>query len=264
MLSMYPTFGPDALREIGIYVYALADPRDQAIFYVGKGNDDRWYSHLKAADGSSEDDPSLKLSRIREIHSAGMEVGVHFLRRQLPSDELALELEALAIDALTLGNKLDSNKYGTLTNKVSGHEAIGRRYMSLAEAAQTFNAEEIGDVTEPVIMLNLARTWTPEMKPEDLWEYTRNAWMVGSRREGAQFAFAVSFGIVRAVYRISGWRERREPDRNWQEDLGKKKPRWIIECGHAPVSDDSMSRYLQKSVKRYINNPQWPFLYLNC
>lgn len=260
---MYPTFGPDALLELGTYVYALVDPRDHEVFYVGKGVEHRWLSHIKSADGATEDDPGLKLSRIREIHSAGMAVGVHFLRRQIPSDKLALELEALAIDVLVLGNKLDSTKYGALTNKVLGHEAIGKRYMSLAEAAHTFIAEEIGEVIEPVIMLNLARTWTPEMSPEELWEFTRNAWQVGSRREGAKFAFAVSFGVVRAVYQIAGWRERCEPDRNWRDDIGKK-PRWIIESEHAPVSDPSMAKYLQKSVKRYINNPQWPFLYINC
>lgn len=263
MFREYPIFGPDALRELGIYVYALEDPRNQEIFYVGKGNDHRWLSHLKAADDASETDPGLKLSRIRDIHALGLAVGVHFLRRQLPSDHIALELEALAIDTLTLGNKLDPTKYGVLTNRVSGHEAIGKRYMSLADAAQTFVAEEIGEVLEPVIMLNLARTWSPDMKPENLWDYTQNAWLVGARREGAKFAFAVSFGIVRGVYQVSGWRERREPDRNWQDDIGKK-PRWIIECDHAPISDESMAKYLQKSVKRYINNPQWAFLYVNC
>ena len=262
-LDTYPVFSQDALRELGTYVYALSDPRNEEIFYVGKGNDHRWFSHLEAAEDSSDTEPSLKLARIREIHLAGQQVGVHFLRRQIPSDSLAFELEALAIDVLTLGNKLDSEKYGSLTNKVLGHEAVGKRYMSLAEAAQTFSAEEISDVTEPVIMFNLARTWNPEMKPEELWEFTRNAWVIGARRAGAQFAFAVSFGIVRGVYRISGWRERREPDRNWQEDIGKK-PRWIVECDHAPASDPEMEKYRQKSMKRYIKNPRWPFLYLNC
>lgn len=259
----YPVFSQDAIRELGTYVYALSDPRDNEIFYVGKGNDHRWFSHLEAAEHSSDAEPSLKLSRIKEIHLAGEQVGVHFLRRQIPSDPLALELEALAIDVLALGNKLDSEKYGSLTNKVLGHEALGKRYMSLAEAAQTFSAEEISEVTEPVIMFNLARTWSPEMKPEELWEFTRNAWKVGNRRSKAQFAFAVSFGIVRGVYRIAGWRERREPDRNWQDDNGKK-PRWVIECDHAPNSDPAMDRYRQKDVKRYIRNPQWAFLYLNC
>ena len=99
------------------------------------------------------------------------------------------------------------------------------------------------------------------MSADDLWEYTRNAWTCGPRREGARFALAVSYGIVRAGFEISGWREWANKDRNF--DPGQKM-RYVIESNHAPTSHPEMAKYVQKNVKSLINNPQWSFRYLNC
>ena len=66
----YPPFSKDAMRELGHYVYTLADPRNGHIFYVGKGVDDRWSQHVSDARKNLEDE-SLKLGKIREIEDAG-------------------------------------------------------------------------------------------------------------------------------------------------------------------------------------------------
>ncbi len=65
-------FKQSVKEALNFYVYALVDPRDKKIFYVGKGSGDRVFQH--AEDSLNENDESLKLSTIRNIHSANMEV----------------------------------------------------------------------------------------------------------------------------------------------------------------------------------------------
>jgi uncharacterized protein len=40
------------------------------------------------------------------------------------------------------------------------------------------------------------------MLPDELYEATHGWWRVGSRREKARYAMAVSHGVVRVVYEI--------------------------------------------------------------
>ena len=40
---------PEVRAKLGVYVYALVDPRMGDVFYVGKGKGDRVYQHVRAA-----------------------------------------------------------------------------------------------------------------------------------------------------------------------------------------------------------------------
>ena len=39
-------------KRLGLYVYALRDPRDEKLFYVGQGERDRVLSHFKEAENA--------------------------------------------------------------------------------------------------------------------------------------------------------------------------------------------------------------------
>ncbi len=64
-------------EPLGYYVYALVDPRNSKIFYIGKGKENRVFQHAKGAledileDALSENAPNLKLDTIRSIISEG-------------------------------------------------------------------------------------------------------------------------------------------------------------------------------------------------
>lgn len=40
-------FSDKVKQKLGYYVYALADPRDNKIFYIGKGINNRIFQHCK-------------------------------------------------------------------------------------------------------------------------------------------------------------------------------------------------------------------------
>jgi hypothetical protein len=42
-----------------------------------------------------------------------------------------------------------------------------------------------------------------------MYEATRGWWVIGPRRTDADYAFAVSRGVAREVYRLDGWRRQR-------------------------------------------------------
>lgn len=59
------------------YVYTLVDPRDGAIFYVGKGTGSRVHQHEREA-AKPETVCSKKINKIKDIWAAGKEVGKEF------------------------------------------------------------------------------------------------------------------------------------------------------------------------------------------
>ena len=79
------------LNILKSYVYMYIDPRNNEIFYIGKGKNGRVYAHLR---DTSEHD---KTARIAKIRQAGQEPQIDFLRYGL-SDSEAMLVEAVAID----------------------------------------------------------------------------------------------------------------------------------------------------------------------
>ena len=57
--AVVPTSVPVEVRnKLGVYVYALVDPRTSEVFYVGKGQGNRVYQHVQAAIGDVKPDRS--------------------------------------------------------------------------------------------------------------------------------------------------------------------------------------------------------------
>lgn len=95
------------------YVYALIDPRNDIIFYIGKGSGARYKTHSKE---KSKNITNLnKFSRIKKIHDAKLEVKTEILFPYL-NEEDAFELEKIMI--YRLGRKC--LKEGKLVNVVPG------------------------------------------------------------------------------------------------------------------------------------------------
>lgn len=84
------------------YVYELIDPRDHAVFYVGKGKGNRWKHHRREAVSGKF---SRKCDLIREIEESGASYDVRFVSEHLTEtaayEAEKLHIEQIGLDALT-------------------------------------------------------------------------------------------------------------------------------------------------------------------
>ena len=199
------------------YVYVLVDPRDDSIFYVGKGTDRRLLDHgdealLEVESGAR----SSKVASIREIRAVGLEPRIDVVRHGL-CEEQAFHVEGALIDCL---DDL------TNVNKGLGKEQ-GRS--SLKELTWRYGATPVDDDAPPAICVRL-KAWKDQheelehgtfreghgfregMTPEELAESGRAWWATisrnGAHKRGVRHAVVVYQGITRAVMEIGEWTQR--------------------------------------------------------
>jgi hypothetical protein len=241
-------FSPYVGEHLNFYVYLLRDPRDEQIFYVGKGRDNRVFAHAK--DALDETQSSDKLDRIRAIREAGLEVEYELLRFGLSSKE-AFEVESAAIQLLGLHD---------LLNIVAGHHGAERGRMSVEDATSLYEAPPAPDIDVPAMLIKIPKLWYPAMPASALYDATSGWWALGSRCQNAKYVFSVNRGVIREVYEVDSWRQRIEGERDWQDDIGKKA-RWGFE---GRVAED-LARYRGTSVKHLFKRGEAsPTKYVNC
>ena len=210
----------DTQHALGFYVYALRDPRDGEVFYVGKGKGERILQHVTEA-GKNPTSEKAKLKRIKDIEAKGFKVEHLFLRTGLKTEDLAFAIEQAVIDAF-LANRATSNGVSKLTNLVAGHEHHELGLASLETVLARHGKAKTPQIKEPILVLKLNRLWEPDMNAEALLKVSQGVWGVGKEiREKAQVALVISFGIIRGVYEIDrdGWKPAPKP---------KDKGKWVF------------------------------------
>lgn len=221
------------------YVYALVDPRDGRLFYIGKGKDSRVFAHAENAIEGDVD--TEKLNLIREIIASGNKVETLILRHAIKSEKQAYLVESVIIDFCSMLVNRGIDLRTGLANIVSGHNSEVFGVMSTNDVIALYEAKEAPKFKEKGILFRIPQLWTPAMPPADLFESTRGWWVLSKRREEAKYGFAVSKGVIRQVYRIDSWRERTEGDRGYLEG---ERTRWGFEGEVAP----EMAHFVNTSV----------------
>ncbi|RKF22291.1 hypothetical protein DBZ36_01190 [Alginatibacterium sediminis] len=200
-------FSKEVQKQLGHYVYALVDPRNDSIFYVGKaGFNARPFHHLKMKDEKGK--RGSKNDIIEEIRSSGKEPRVDIIRHGLADEQTAFEVEAAVIDALGQSN---------LTNLVSGHHKE-RGYQSGDRLSRVYGAEEISvdDLNTNAIIFFLNQSYHPKIEEAELYDATRQFWGVSWDKVTKQYeddelvyplALAVADGVIVAAYDIVNWFE---------------------------------------------------------
>jgi hypothetical protein len=247
-LISYSKFDDIAAKKIGFYVYALQDPSTGTIFYVGKGVKNRWFDHIKAAHKSKIGDLSEKLEMIRAIEARGEAVKVWIVRHGIRDEKTAFEVESAVAHTLKIvGSTVQSSHFVDLKNLVETHRPEGG-LIPVSKAQSLYNARRAQKITVPCVLVKVSKKWTPEMSDEEVMEATIGWWPYRKEAHNAKYAFAVSRGTIRGVYRIAHIRDRRKGDRDWEHDLGKKRPRWGFPDG-CEQATELMDIYLDASVK---------------
>jgi hypothetical protein len=242
--GMNEGFACGVTEQLGWYVYLLVDPRDDAVFYVGKGTGQRCFAHVGEARAMAADalGDYEKLSRIRAIEASGQSVDIQLLRHGLNEGE-ALLLEAACIDLLE-----------HLTNRVAGHGwATG--LMSVAHANWLYGARPVElDPAHPVILVRINRSYRRGMPETGIYEATRKWWKIAAWRRQLdqpgtpQWALGVANGIVRGVYRIEAWEQPGPADIAIDS---KRIGRWGFR-GHRDSALEA--RYLGGDVSQYLTS----------
>jgi uncharacterized protein len=183
------------IEKLGYYIYLLIDPRDNKVFYVGKGNGNRINQHLLGAlDNKTKE--SEKIKRIREIENGGHKIMNVILRHGLTEKE-AFEVESAMIDFLGKDK---------LTNIVSGHHSLDNGLMDLEELKIKYEAPK-AVFDEPAILITINRAYYKGINSNELYEATRKHWNVNINRvANTKIACAVYRGIIREVYSINEWK----------------------------------------------------------
>lgn len=252
-------------EQVGWYVYALIDPRNSAVFYIGKGKGNRAFQHANEARNSS-DVNSQKFQIIRDIQDkTGANPRVVILRHRLASESEAFQIEAALLDfaRLNIDREVVQSEGVELANSVRGHHSNAVGLMSAADIEAIYAATPLAlsEFPHSAIAFRIAKRWSPAMSTQDVYEVTRGWWRIGSRRQRARLALAVSDGIIRGIFEIQGdsWRPRVAGDRGFTPN---SPSRWGFEGIDASGSyPDILHRDISSWFKA---GNQTPFLYVNC
>ncbi|WGZ95509.1 MAG: hypothetical protein QJT81_05845 [Candidatus Thiothrix putei] len=234
-------FSDEVQKKLAYYVYFLRDPRDQTVFYVGKGVENRVFAHVANAlkDQGSESD---KIQHIQAIHKAGNAVE-HLILRHGLTEETAFELEAAMIDFIGLKN---------LRNDQNGHYSNDFGLMSTDAIKAMYEADPFDEKTaEPLLLININKLFKRDMSTDQIYEATRASWKIGgNRRKVAKYAVATYRGLTREVYRISEWYQ--------VEDS-----RWAF---NGELADEERRlKYRHKSIAHlFPKGASFPVRYINC
>ena len=242
---MTEKFTEETSRNLGHYVYRLIDPRNGRTFYIGKGQGNRVFAHVLAADKleieTYDDEDSnelpLKLDVITKIRDAGLQP-IHIIHRHGMSRESALEVEAALIDA-TPG----------LTNIQSGHGSNERGPAHVDQLAKQYGTTEIEFNPSHKLLLIKIRPETVEQR--GTYEGVRRSWRINTKRaKRADYVLAIVDGICCGVFVADTWQASKDVPGRYEFDGPKDE---------APVS----TIYNGKRIPRRLRKPGMasPILY---
>ena len=232
------------IENLKHYVYLYVDPRDESVFYVGKGSGDRCLVHL------TEEGETEKNEQIAAIRDSDLEPRIDILVHGLPDATTALQVEAAVIDLF--GSE-------QLTNRLRGwnSEAFGR--MTLKDVAALYDPKEI-QITEPSLLIRINQLFHYAMEPIDLYDATRGIWRIGTDRDKVQLAFAVFQGVVREVYEVAVWLPAGSTFSTRGDLWDDERWEFVGVIADTPIRD----KYIDGSVVHYFGaNVQSPFVYVN-
>ena len=242
------TFPAKVREKLKYYVYLYIDPRDGEPFYIGKGKGNRAFGHL------NDTSETEKVRFITELSELGLTPRIELLKYGLTEKE-ALLVEATAIDLL------DVKK---LTNISRGHGSRHGARASADEVVSSLDPKRV-DVSDPAILININRAYRHGMLPIELYDATRSAWIVGTKRDKATVALSVYRGVVREVYKIETWVPGRSSMRHDDSEdyYDPMQDRWEF---IGKIAEDTLrKKYYGKSVGHYFKKgARNPIKYVNC
>lgn len=177
-------FSDKVKQKLGYYVYALADPRDNKIFYIGKGINNRIFQHEEKLDNSN------KSNRIKEILSSGNKIKKLIISYGLSEKEAFVAESAL----INIMNYIDSQ---SLTNVVSGHHTAP--VITAEDFEKIYGAEILSkeDIFRNLLIVKINSLYKYDMSDSQVMECARGHWIIDTKRaENCDYLIAVNHGLI--------------------------------------------------------------------
>ncbi len=195
-------FDPLQKEKLGEYVYALRDPRDKKIFYVGQGIKDRVFEHFNEAQSSLNsaipfNQMSSKVIRILDIWNNNEDVEWIILAHNLPSNNNVADfVESAIFDGLS-----ESQNGETLNEQTPP-----RSSRLLPEDLEAMAAEFVYPTTahSHVFVFPIQSALYYGLTP---YNATRSTWGIHSQYQTLNPAFAVGLknSISKGSFEVSAW-----------------------------------------------------------
>lgn len=199
------TFNIDgrAAEKLGLYVYALIDPRDRKVFYIGQGHRNRVNDHFDEtrASISNGGEFTSKIRRIQNIWEEGMDVDIVIIRHGLQSQEEANHAEGACISILGLSQN------GFTYNLNAGPSSVGHGAL-LIDDVEMLNAEPVYP-TKRIDRVFVFNSNSSSLDGDGLYDAIRGDWIVSATNRAVfpSYAVVLSRGVSSKVYQITEWEE---------------------------------------------------------
>lgn len=261
------SFSEKALQNLnGYYVYALIDPRNNKVFYIGKGIDNRVFSH-EMESGKAPDSEKKKLQTIYAIETSGLQVKRIIINWGLTENE-AFAAEAALINFLNFTDDIQ------LTNIVAGHHV--HESLSVEDFETMYGAQPLleSDIKHNILVIKINKRYRRNMTAFELYEAVRGIWkasMNSIKKRKVEYVFGVYNQLIVAVYKPDEWHYVHEmidvprPEELNKSNFNQIKKRIYFICNDYTAMDENQHFYLHKSISELKVNQsaQNPITYLN-
>jgi hypothetical protein len=189
-------------EKLGKYIYALRDPRDSKIFYVGQGINDRVFEHFGEAEyclnsNRTFNQLSSKVIRILDIWKNNEDVQWLILAHNLPIDNNVSDyVESAIVDGLS------ESQNGETLNEVSPPKSS----RLLADDLDAMAAAFVNPLTphSNVFIFPIQNALNNGVSP---YNATRTTWAVSNNNQSLRPSFAVGLkhSISKGSFEITSW-----------------------------------------------------------
>lgn len=221
------------VTKLGYYVYALVNPLTDKVFYIGKGIENRVFSHKLEVLENKSGIESLKKLEIKEILDHNLDIKHVIIRHGLTEKEAFL-VEATLIDY----HNFTHNK---LTNEVSGHNSGFYGIKTADELIRQYNAPKLDQLFHKVIIININKRYaSAKNSNHSIYEATKESWVIDEKKtKEVEYALAEYQGIIIGVFKVDKWYAVKTQD-------NKNNKRWGFDGEEA--NEELKKVYLNKSI----------------